>query len=157
LALSYLGAADIELGEVERAAGHSEQCVAVARAIGNRQHEGTALGNLGIAFAEPGQVERARGLLEQALRTGREIKDPRIEGFAAAQLERLRQSGPGGKTEDARRPLGNRSRVECDRRTERIEPRSYFQDASVDHTEARIMHVRRALEDGTKCSCATTA
>jgi hypothetical protein len=101
LALSYLGAAFIELGEVERAAGHDEQCVAVARAIGNRQREGTALGNLGIAFVELGQVERAMGLLEQALRTGREIKDPRIEGFAAAQLERLRQSGPGGKTEDA--------------------------------------------------------
>src|SRR5262249_26019203 len=72
------------------------------------------------------------GLLGQALRTGREIKDPRIEGFAAAQLERLRLSGPGGKTEDAGRPPGNRSRGEWERRTESIQTRRYFQGASSD-------------------------
>jgi len=100
-ALCNLGAAHMMLGGANRAISYYEQGLKIDREIGYRRSECTTLVNLGIAFAELGQAERAIGLLEPALRTGREIKDPQIEGFAAAQLERLRQNGPGGKTEDA--------------------------------------------------------
>jgi hypothetical protein len=67
---------------------------------------------------------------------------------SALRIALARRHGDGGLRHAAdRRPVvaprclqaqnGNRSRVESDTRTERIKPRSYFPDASVDPTEAR--------------------
>ena len=85
---------------MERAIGFYEQRLTIARAIGDRQGEGNALGNLGNAYAALGQVERAIGLLEQAVRIGQEIKDPQIVRVASSQLERLR-SGQGEPRRDS--------------------------------------------------------
>ena len=40
---------------------------------------------------------------------------------------------------------GNCSQVDSDRRTERMEPRSYSSDASVDHTEAHCAHLKEII------------
>ena len=85
---------------MERAIGFHEEYLAIAREIGDRRGEGTALGNLGIAYSGLGEVERAIDLLEQAPWIGQEIKDPQIVRIFSAQLERLRGGGSAGKPEE---------------------------------------------------------
>ena len=53
-----------------------------------------------------------------------------------------------GSGESPKLVASNRSRVEGDKRTEGIEPRSYFPDASVDHTEARNARRLHPVCDG---------
>ncbi len=74
------------LGQVERAIEFYEQHLIIARKIGDRQGEGTALGNLGIAYKNLGQVERAIDSYEQALVIAREIGDRQGEGTALGSL-----------------------------------------------------------------------
>ena len=71
---------------MERAIGSYEQHLTIARAIGDRRGEGTALGSLGIAYANLGQVERAIGSYEQHLAIARAIGDRQGEGNALGNL-----------------------------------------------------------------------
>jgi tetratricopeptide (TPR) repeat protein len=81
------------LGEVEKAIGHYEQALVIAREIGDRRGEGSSLANLGVAYASLGETGKAIALLEQALAIGRAIKDPQIVRVASGALERLRAPG----------------------------------------------------------------
>ena len=63
-----------------------EDALASARATGNRQAEGNALGNLGIAHLNLGDARKAIEYHEQALNISREIGDRRVEGNALGNL-----------------------------------------------------------------------
>jgi tetratricopeptide (TPR) repeat protein len=58
----------------------------IARAIGDRRGEGTALGNLGLAYADLGETRKAIEFYEKALIIDREIGDRRGEGTALGNL-----------------------------------------------------------------------
>ena len=74
-------------GEFLDLRGHARETVRLlgwaveaARAMGDRQGEGSHLGNLGIAYKDLGEVRRAIESYEQALVIAREIGDRRSEG-----------------------------------------------------------------------------
>ena len=60
--------------------------VTAARAVGDKQAEGNALGNLGLAWADLGEPRKAIDYFEQHLTLAREIKDRRGEGNALGNL-----------------------------------------------------------------------
>ena len=81
MALSNLGLAFADLGQVERAIRSFEEALMIIdRQIGNRQGEGAVLDNLGSGFHRLGQVERAISFFEQALAIARESGNRRGEG-----------------------------------------------------------------------------
>ena len=63
-----------------------EQALAIARAVGNRAGEGTALNNLGGVFYALGQDAQAIQYLEQALVLLRELGTRADEATAAGNL-----------------------------------------------------------------------
>ncbi len=63
-----------------------EAQAAAARRLGDREAEGSALGNLGIAHADLGETGRTIGYFEQQLEIAREIGDRRGEGNAFGNL-----------------------------------------------------------------------
>ena len=58
----------------------------LARASGNREGEGVALGSLGLAYSSLGEVRRAIEFYDQQLKIVREIGDRRGEGNALGNL-----------------------------------------------------------------------
>ena len=60
--------------------------VTAARAVGDKQAEGAALGNLGLAWARLGEPRKAIEYHERALAVSREIGDRRGEGNALGNL-----------------------------------------------------------------------
>jgi tetratricopeptide (TPR) repeat protein len=62
----------------------------MARKIGDRQGEGSALTNLGLAYASLGEVQKAVGYFEQWLVIAREIGDRQGECGALGNLSRTR-------------------------------------------------------------------
>jgi tetratricopeptide (TPR) repeat protein len=73
-------------GQPEKAIEFYEQQLTIARAIGSRQNEVTALGSLANAYSALGQLEKAIRFYEQALTISREITDRRSEGAALGSL-----------------------------------------------------------------------
>ena len=71
----WLGLVYRALGQVERAIKLYEEALTISHEIGDRQMEGSVLGNLGRAYYSLRQVERAIELYEQALAIAREIGD----------------------------------------------------------------------------------
>jgi tetratricopeptide (TPR) repeat protein len=69
-----------------------EQALAVARAIGDRQAEGSHLGNLGNAWLLLGDPAQAKNLFSQALTILREMGDRPNEGFHLANLGRAQHA-----------------------------------------------------------------
>ncbi len=57
-----------------------EQHLAIAREVGDRSGEGSALGNLGSAWADRGDARKAIEFYEQHLAIAREVGDRRGEG-----------------------------------------------------------------------------
>ena len=64
----------------------SQAAAAAARQVGDRRHEGAALGNLGLAYANLGETRRAIEFCEKHLAITREIGDRRGEGNALGNL-----------------------------------------------------------------------
>ena len=87
--LGTVGLAHWRLAEVGQAIGYYEQRLVIAREIGDRRGEGSALGNLGIAYKDLGQVEKAAALLQQARSIGEQIRDPQMVRIATAALAGL--------------------------------------------------------------------
>ena len=63
-----------------------EQCLTIAREVGDRRSEGNALGNLGSAYKSLGETRRAIQFYEQQLAIVREIGDRRGEGTALGNM-----------------------------------------------------------------------
>ena len=74
------------LGQPRRSLALAEQALALAREVGDRQHEGTALRRLGLAYTDLGETWRAIEYHEQALAIAREVDDRRGEGYALNNL-----------------------------------------------------------------------
>jgi tetratricopeptide (TPR) repeat protein len=84
--LSSLGNCHLRLGEYERAIDLHTQALAIARDTGDRQNEGTALGNQGNCRYMLGEYERAIDLHSQAPAIFRDIGDRQNEGAALCSL-----------------------------------------------------------------------
>jgi CHAT domain-containing protein/tetratricopeptide (TPR) repeat protein len=86
VALGNLGLAYRALGNYAQAIEYSQQSLAIAREIKNRQVEGMALGNLGIANHSLGNYAQAIEYSQQSLAIAREIKDREGESMALGNL-----------------------------------------------------------------------
>ena len=75
-----------QLGEMQRAVESGERSLRLAREVGNREHEGTALNNLGVDFKELGDYEKGILYLTQALDIQRETNDKRGEAIVLNNL-----------------------------------------------------------------------
>lgn len=75
--------------------------LAIAREIGDRSGEGSALGNLGLAYSNLGDARGAIGYHEQALAIAREIGDAVGAASTSFNLARL-LSGQGQRAEALR-------------------------------------------------------
>jgi len=76
----------LDLGNYPKTIEAHENCLRIAREIGDRQSEGGALGNLGNAYYNLGQYERAIDFYQQCLTLARETGDRRGEGGALGCL-----------------------------------------------------------------------
>lgn len=94
--LDNLGTNYAGLGEVGKAIEHHVQCLSIARQIGDRRSEGSALNNLANCHASLGQVGIAIRHCDQALAIGQAIADLRIVNVASKLLAMLRRDGEGG-------------------------------------------------------------
>ncbi|MEL0597311.1 MAG: CHAT domain-containing tetratricopeptide repeat protein, partial [Planktothrix rubescens PR222] len=68
------------LGQYQQAIDYHQQNLTIAREIGSRRGEGSALGSLGIAYCSLGQYQQAIDYHQQRLTIAREIGDRRGEG-----------------------------------------------------------------------------
>ncbi|MEL0592521.1 MAG: CHAT domain-containing tetratricopeptide repeat protein, partial [Planktothrix rubescens PR221] len=68
------------LGQYQLAIDYHQQNLTIAREIGSRRGEGSALGSLGIAYCSLGQYQQAIDYHQQRLTIAREIGDRRGEG-----------------------------------------------------------------------------
>ncbi|WP_313927671.1 toll/interleukin-1 receptor domain-containing protein [Pseudoxanthomonas sp.] len=84
--LEVVGVAYASLGEVEKAIGYFERCLAIARETGTRPGESSALGNLGSAYSLLGLEEKSIECYEQAMVIAREIGDRVGEGSSFGNL-----------------------------------------------------------------------
>ncbi|MEH2401346.1 tetratricopeptide repeat protein [Nostoc sp.] len=85
-ALTSLGNAYQSLGQYQQAIKYHQQHLKIAREIGNRNSEGTALGNLGNAYDSLGQYQQAIDSYQQCLDIAREIGDRNGEASALGNL-----------------------------------------------------------------------
>jgi tetratricopeptide (TPR) repeat protein len=87
-ALSNLGIAYKDLGELPGAIRAYEQSLAIACQLGDRQGEGTALNNLGNVYNLLGKPSKAIAYFEQDLAISRELGDHRSECQSLGNLGR---------------------------------------------------------------------
>ena len=85
-ALTDLGIAATNRGDVPQALAHLEQALALARALGDPARESDVLGNLALAALAAGQLERAQQCLEQELAYTRAAGDRFAEKLALDRL-----------------------------------------------------------------------
>ncbi len=67
------------LGEPRKAIEFYEQCLVIAREIGDRRSEGNALFNMGLALYDLKEKDRAIHLVKQALEIYEAIESPHAE------------------------------------------------------------------------------
>ena len=75
-----------EIGQYEHTIKYLQQALQISREIGDRQGEGSHLGNLGIAYSNVGEVQKAIEHYQQALQISREIGDRQGEGNSLGNL-----------------------------------------------------------------------
>ncbi|HYJ47049.1 MAG TPA: tetratricopeptide repeat protein, partial [Pyrinomonadaceae bacterium] len=75
-----------QLGELQAAFELTERGLALAREVGNREHEGSALNNLGVEYKELGDYEKGILYLTQALDIQRETNDKKGEAIVLNNL-----------------------------------------------------------------------
>ncbi len=81
-----IGNGYLDLGNYPKTIEANENCLRISREIGDRQGEGSALGNLGLVYNYSGQYERAIDFHHQNLTISREIGDRQGEGNALGNL-----------------------------------------------------------------------
>ncbi|MEH2151736.1 tetratricopeptide repeat protein, partial [Nostoc sp.] len=85
-ALTNLGNAYLLLGQYQQAIEFHQQCLNIAREIGDRNTQGKSLANLGNAYNSLGQYERAIEFFQQSLDIAREIGDRNTQGLSLMNL-----------------------------------------------------------------------
>lgn len=75
-----------QLGELQTSVEMTERGLSLARAIGNREHKGSALHNLGVEYKELGDYDKAIFYLTQAFDIQRETSDKRGEAIVLNNL-----------------------------------------------------------------------
>lgn len=75
-----------QLGELQASVELTERGLSLAREVGNREHEGSALNNLGVEYKELGDYEKGILYLTQALDIQRETNDKRGEAIVLNNL-----------------------------------------------------------------------
>jgi CHAT domain-containing protein/tetratricopeptide (TPR) repeat protein len=75
-----------QLGELQMSVELTERGLSLAREVGNREHEGSALNNLGVEYKELGDYEKGILYLTQALDIQRETNDKRGEAIVLNNL-----------------------------------------------------------------------
>ncbi|AFZ20958.1 CHAT domain-containing protein [Allocoleopsis franciscana] len=89
LAVAYLG-----LGDYPKAIDYTQQSLAIAKDIKDRNGEGLALGTLGLTYLSLGNYAKAIDYQQQSLAIVREVKDHQSEGTVLSNLGyALRKSG----------------------------------------------------------------
>ena len=68
-----------DLGETQKAIEYYEQALAIAREIGDRRGEATALWNMSLSLDQLGNKAQAIEYARDALKILEEIEDPRAE------------------------------------------------------------------------------
>ena len=91
--LGNLGGAYMNLGETQRAIQFYEQRLTIAREIGDRIGEGTALWNMSLALDRLGQRARAIQYAEQSLAIHEQTEDPFAPKVRAALAAWREESG----------------------------------------------------------------
>jgi tetratricopeptide (TPR) repeat protein len=94
-----LGYAYQMTGRLNEAQTRYEECLALARAAGNRRNEGVALSVLGQIAQARGRLEEAEGYLQQSLAVLREVQDRQGEGVDLSSLGQIAQAR--GRLEEA--------------------------------------------------------
>ena len=84
--LAELGSAYLSTDDPRRAMLVLEECIAIARDLGNRRGEGNALGVLGVVYHRLGDMHKAIECFEEAFRIARETGDRRGQGSAMGNL-----------------------------------------------------------------------
>ncbi|QFS48567.1 tetratricopeptide repeat protein [Nostoc sphaeroides] len=84
--LTLLGNAYNSLGQYQQAIEFYQQSLEISREIGDRNGEGSSLGNLGIAYNSLGEYQRAIEFHQQSLEIFREIGDRNGEGSSFNNL-----------------------------------------------------------------------
>ncbi len=80
------------MGRYAEAQGYLEECLAIAREMGDMQRIESVLQPLGLASQGLGNAEKARGLYEEALALARELGDPRELAAALNALAQLHRA-----------------------------------------------------------------
>jgi CHAT domain-containing protein/Flp pilus assembly protein TadD len=75
-----------QLGELQASVELTERGLSLAREVGNREHEGSALNNLGVEYKELGDYEKGILYLTQALDIQRETNDKKGEAIVLNNL-----------------------------------------------------------------------
>jgi tetratricopeptide (TPR) repeat protein len=78
-----------QLGEARKSIEYYEQALAIAREIGDRRDEGSALSNLGNAWLQLGDQAKAIELMEASLRIFEEIESSHA-GIVRQWLDQIR-------------------------------------------------------------------
>jgi tetratricopeptide (TPR) repeat protein len=86
LHLKNLGAAWLDLGEIQRSIEVANSALDICRKISDRKNEGYALGNLGLAYNAKGEANRALEYFQQHLKIARRIGDRFGEGNALGNI-----------------------------------------------------------------------
>ncbi len=90
-------------GRYSAALEHYSQALAIAREVGNRQHEGVILGNLADLHREQGRVSEALEHFQQGLAIAREVGNRQHEGVTRGSLANLHREQ--GRIPDALKHL----------------------------------------------------
>ncbi|MGI8501311.1 MAG: tetratricopeptide repeat protein [Hassallia sp.] len=85
-ALINLGIAYGSLGQYQRAIEFHQQCLNIAREIGDRNTEGKSLANLGLGYSNQGQYQQAIEFFQESKQIALEIGERNSEGLCLANL-----------------------------------------------------------------------
>lgn len=91
--LTRLGRLYALLGQIDKARGHFEEALAIARRSVNRRAESYILGRLGSCAYDLGELQESRSKYEEALSVAREVDDPLCEGMNLYGLGRCHRGG----------------------------------------------------------------
>jgi predicted ATPase/DNA-binding winged helix-turn-helix (wHTH) protein len=143
------------MGLFAEARGQLEECVGIARAIGDKVLVGLALQPLGLACAGAGDPAAARPYLEEAIALAREEQEPRRVAARINSLAQLyRMEGDFAAAEPLYEHVVELSRGLGDQQSEAIALLNLAMTAAA---REHLPRARRALEEALACALSTAS